>query len=587
MKRKLLLTLCAIAMSVTMAAAIRNIDLPGYGTVSVDLYYLDATATGIAGEDNEPMQYAFSVYYCDNPRIAVVSKVWEQFTDSQSNVVLPQQVTIAGKTYPVVGIWSTDKLFAAGGLGVQQLTLPDGLEFIGYSGEAINAPNLASLTIPGTVTFVASNVFRACTALKQVTLADGDQPIEFEVDRWYDRPFDWSPVENIYLGRNYVCKTMLFNSSDNGPEKHVTISPKMTQMNDELFYYDKRVVQLTLMEGVTNVGQRAFMYCTGLKQLTVPNSMRVVGSQAFENAGIEQLDLGHGVQFIMDRAFNGVDITSLTLPASLDSLYSNSFRYSRQITDIVIEDSPRTLKMLGREDYGNGSFFHLDNPYTVYQGRNIESTDPPFYSTKLKSIVMGDNVTQIAEKYLQGCSQLESVKLSKNLTAIPDKAFYQCAAKEIVVPDKVTAIGQEAFRESSIERVTLGKSTAQIGWKAFWNDDALTEVTSLNKVPPVCDSETFGSSTFSGATLYVPRTAIDTYKDADVWKNFFNISTVAIRGDVDGSDMVDVDDVNAMINLILNYEQYKDRYPGKADLDGNGLVDVDDVNAIINIILGM
>lgn len=121
MKRKLLLTLCVIAMSVTMAAAIRNIDLPGYGTVSVDLYYLDATATGIAGEDNEPMQYAFSVYYCDNPRIAVVSKVWEQFTDSQSNVVLPQQVTIAGKTYPVVGIWSTDKLFAAEGLGVQQL----------------------------------------------------------------------------------------------------------------------------------------------------------------------------------------------------------------------------------------------------------------------------------------------------------------------------------------------------------------------------------------------------------------------------------------------------------------------------------
>lgn len=122
--------------------------------------------------------------------------------------------------------------------------------------------------------------------------------------------------------------------------------------------------------------RRAFMYCTGLKQLTVPNSMRIVGSQAFENTGIEQLDLGHGVQFIMDRAFNVVNITSLTLPASLDSLYSNNFRYSRQITDIVIEDSPRTLKMLGREDYGNGSFFHLDNPYTVYQGRNIESTDP-------------------------------------------------------------------------------------------------------------------------------------------------------------------------------------------------------------------
>ena len=58
-------------------------------------------------------------------------------------------------------------------------------------------------------------------------------------------------------------------------------------------------------------------------------------------------------------------------------------------------------------------------------------------------------------------------------------------------------------------------------------------------------------------------------------------------GDVDGSGMVDVDDVNAMINLILLYDQYKDKYPGSADLDGNGMVDVDDVNALINIILGV
>ncbi|MBR1804359.1 MAG: leucine-rich repeat protein [Muribaculaceae bacterium] len=559
MKRNFLMMLFGIGLSLVATAA--NQDLPGYGTVNLEIYYLDASAQGIS--DKEPMEYAYCVYYSEELSIAAIMRVWEA-----GNVVLPDHVTINGKSYPVVGLWCS-KLFVNGGSTVQQLTLPDGLKFIGNSGECINAPNLKSITIPGTVTYVTPNVFRACTTLKQVTLADGDQPIEFEVDRWYDRPFDWSPVEDIYLGRDYKCNTMLFNSSDNGPEKRVTISPKMTQMNDQLFYYDKRVVQLTLMEGVTNVGNQAFMYCTGLKQLKVPNSMRVIGSQAFENTSIEQLNLGHGVQFIMERAFNGTNITSLTLPASLDSLYSNSFRYSRQITDIVIEDSPRVLKMLGREDYGNGSFFHLDNPYTVYQGRNIESTDPPFYSTKLKSIVMGDRVTQIAAKYLQGCSQLQSVLLSKNLTAIPDRAFFQCAAKEIVVPDKVITIGQEAFRESPIERVTLGKSTAQIGWRAFWNDGALTEVTSLNTVPPVCDSETFSNSTFSNATLYVPRTAINSYKDADVWKNFFNVSKVVIRGDMNGDDKLDVEDVNAAINIVLKVKTAAD-YEGSADMDGNG-----------------
>ena len=72
------------------------------------------------------------------------------------------------------------------------------------------------------------------------------------------------------------------------------------------------------------------------------------------------------------------------------------------------------------------------------------------------------------------------------------------------------------------------------------------------------------------------------------WKEFKNITGGAITtipGDVDGNGLVDVDDVNATINLILLFDQYKDRYPGNADLDGNGLIDVDDVNALINIIL--
>ena len=55
-------------------------------------------------------------------------------------------------------------------------------------------------------------------------------------------------------------------------------------------------------------------------------------------------------------------------------------------------------------------------------------------------------------------------------------------------------------------------------------------------------------------------------------------------GDVDGSGIVDVDDVNAIINILLGKTPASD-YAGEPDWDGNGIVDVDDVNAIINIIL--
>ena len=56
------------------------------------------------------------------------------------------------------------------------------------------------------------------------------------------------------------------------------------------------------------------------------------------------------------------------------------------------------------------------------------------------------------------------------------------------------------------------------------------------------------------------------------------------RGDVDGDNKVDVSDVNAAINIILELKTPAD-YRGNADLNGDGKVDVSDVNLIINIIL--
>ena len=60
--------------------------------------------------------------------------------------------------------------------------------------------------------------------------------------------------------------------------------------------------------------------------------------------------------------------------------------------------------------------------------------------------------------------------------------------------------------------------------------------------------------------------------------------TQPANGDVNGDGKVDVEDVNAAINIILKLKTAGD-YPGNADLNGDGKIDVEDVNAIINLIL--
>lgn len=60
--------------------------------------------------------------------------------------------------------------------------------------------------------------------------------------------------------------------------------------------------------------------------------------------------------------------------------------------------------------------------------------------------------------------------------------------------------------------------------------------------------------------------------------------STGLLGDLDDNGMVDVEDVNAAINIILKLNNISD-YLGNGDMDGNGIIDVEDVNAIINIIL--
>ena len=69
------------------------------------------------------------------------------------------------------------------------------------------------------------------------------------------------------------------------------------------------------------------------------------------------------------------------------------------------------------------------------------------------------------------------------------------------------------------------------------------------------------------------------YKDKTI-----EVSDTFAAGDVDGSGIIDVDDVNAIINIILG-KNTADEYKGVADVDKSGIVDVDDVNEVVNIIL--
>ncbi len=58
------------------------------------------------------------------------------------------------------------------------------------------------------------------------------------------------------------------------------------------------------------------------------------------------------------------------------------------------------------------------------------------------------------------------------------------------------------------------------------------------------------------------------------------------HGDVTGDGNIDVEDVSALVNIILE-KVSADAYPGNADLNGSSNVDIDDVSELVNIILAL
>ena len=86
--------------------------------------------------------------------------------------------------------------------------------------------------------------------------------------------------------------------------------------------------------------------------------------------------------------------------------------------------------------------------------------------------------------------------------------------------------------------------------------------------------------------LWIVRDGDEIFRSesAEEWITTIPHDDIFDDGDIDGSGIVDVEDVNAAINIILKLKSVSD-YPGKGDIDGNGIIDVEDVNAIINIIL--
>ena len=140
-------------------------------------------------------------------------------------------------------------------------------------------------------------------------------------------------------------------------------------------------------EPVTGIGEKAFFGCTELTSITIPDSVESIGKTAFGGCtGLTRVTIPDSVTSIGDGAFNSCSgLTSITIPDSVESIGKNAFYGCSGLTSITIPDSVTCINV--------GTFFQC---------------------TGLMNITIPKSVTSIGSDAFVGCT---------GLTSIGDSAF--------------------------------------------------------------------------------------------------------------------------------------------------------------------
>ena len=323
--------------------------------------------------------------------------------------------------------------------------------------------NLASVTIPSSVTSIGDLTFYECDSLTSVTIPNSVTSIGNEAFKWSN---------NI---------------------EQIIIPDSVELIGKEVFEGCNGLTSVVIGSSVTSIGEESFKDCTSLTSVVIPNSVTSLGKSAFNQCtGLTSITIGNGVTSIGQHTFSGCNsLATVTIGNSVTSIDYRAFYGCASLTSITIPDSVISI--------GQESFYNC-------QG--------------MTSAAIGNGVTSIDNKAFYQCTGLTSLTIGNSVTSIGQYAFNLCRSlTSIVIPDSVRSIGERAFQNChGFTSVTIGNGITSIATYAFVSCDSLTSFTCEATTPPTLGSNALAET--NRCAIYVPSASVQTYKTTSGWSSY-------------------------------------------------------------------
>lgn len=337
----------------------------------------------------------------------------------------------------------------------------------------------------------------------------------------------------------------------------------LQQIPAKAFSGCERLKTVTIPSTVTSIGDNAFDNCNLLAAVNLPNSIKAIGKEAFSHCKkLTAITIPGSAETIGDGAFSYCDLRTVVMEEGVRAIGAECFRGNEKLSDVTV---PNSLEEVGEYAFYGWLNFGVGE-YQVPWINSLPLEDGVKYVGKVAYLHMGGG---------------SDINIKEGTVGIADRFVKNSSWFSVY---GAPALRLEAPRRTDATATLTLPATLRVVGKHSFKEKTFSTVTSLNPTPPAIDPSSF--SDFS-ATLIVPAGSRAAYTAASRWNSFSNIKELdgaVIIGDANGDGTVDVADVVAIVNYILNKpgENFNEQ---AADVNGDGVIDVADVVGVVNIIL--
>lgn len=310
--------------------------------------------------------------------------------------------------------------------------------------------NLVTITLPDCIENIAAEAFNECNSLTKINI----------------------PKSTSEIGQEAFCKCLSLKS--------ITIPSSVDAIGYCAFEGCHNLATLTFEGGsdasnLTSIDGGAFNNCSALKSLVLPSSLRTLGESAFSNCtSLTTVTLPDDLEFVDGAVFSGC--------SALKEFKGNNVSADGRClihNGVMKGFAPANLTSYTLPDSIEGLCNHLFEDFTT-----------------ITSITLPSSLRYIGEWCFSGCNGLTSITIPERVDNIEAYAFYSCEKLAAVYakPTDPPALSTEVFGGSrpSTFKIYVAAKNLEI-YKSSWSVYKSYIVVDKNSDPIATDWSIAGS----------------------------------------------------------------------------------------------